>query len=129
MRIFGLIILTISIFSFSTSKNLYNSVNIQSSNEKIISLKTESNIIIDEISDFHTTAQLKYIKDPKPENIFLYAHGNEDLSRPKGNKLDFSKDVADSSSYVLQYSSSQHFENDKTKIIKDLKNKIYYLKI
>ena len=128
MKIFEIIILTISIFSFSTSKKLFNSVNIQSSNEKIISLKTESNIIIDEISDFHTPAQLKYIKDPKPENIFLYAHGNEDLSRPKGNKLDFSKDVEDSSSYVLQYSSSQHFENDKTKTIKDLKNKIYYLK-
>ena len=128
MKIFEIIILSISIFSFSTSKKLFNSVNIQSSNEKIISLKTESNIIIDEISDFHTPAQLKYIKDPKPENIFLYAHGNEDLSRPKGNKLDFSKDVEDSSSYVLQYSSSQHFENDKTKTIKDLKNKIYYLK-
>ena len=129
MNIFGIIILAISLISPLSSKKLFNnSFNFLSSKEKLFSLKVESNIIIDEISDFHTPAQLKYIKDPKPENIFLYAHGNEDLSRPKGNKLDFSQDVADSSSYVLQYSSSQHFENDKTKTIKDLKNKIYYLK-
>ena len=128
MKTFEIIILIISIFSFITSKNLLNSDNIHSSNEKIISLKTESNIIKDEISDFHTPEQLKYLKDPKPENINLYAHGDKDLSRPKGNKLDFSKDVADSSSYVLQYSSSQNFETEKSKTIKDLKSKIYYLK-
>ena len=129
MNIFGIIIIAISLISPLSSKKLFNnSFNFLSSKEKLFSLKSESNVIVDEISDFHTPAQLKYIKDPKPENIFLYAHGNQDLSRPKGNKLDFSKDVADSSSYVLQYSSSQHFESDKTKTIKDLKNKIYYLK-
>ena len=128
MKTFGTIVLIISIFTSIISKNLVDSDNIQSLNEKFISLKTESNIIVDEISDFHTTQQLKYIKDEKPENINLYAHGDKDLSRPKGNKLDFSNDVADSSSYVLQYSSSQHFESDKSKTIKNLKNKIYYLK-
>ena len=101
MKTFGTIVLIISIFTSIISKNLVDSDNIQSLNEKFISLKTESNIIVDEISDFHTTQQLKYIKDEKPENINLYAHGDKDLSRPKGNKLDFSNDVADSSSYVL----------------------------
>ena len=128
MKTFGTIVLVISIFASTISKNIVDSVNIQSSDEKFISLKTESNIIVDEISDFHTTEQLRYIKDEKPENIDKYAPGNKDLSRPKGNKLDFSKDIPDSSSYVLQYSSSQHFENDKSKTIKDLKSKIYYLK-
>ena len=128
MKAFGTIILFISIFAFTISKNIVDSVNIQSSNEKFISLKTEPNIIVDEISDFHTPEQLKYIKDEKPENIDKYAHGNKDLSRPKGNKLDFSNDVGDSSSYVLQYSSSQHFESDKSKTIINLKSKIYYLK-
>ena len=128
MKAFGTIILVISIFASTISKNIVESVNIQSSNEKFISLKTESNIIVDEISDFHTPEQLKYIKDEKPENIDKYAHGNKDLSRPKGNKLDFSNDAPDSSSYVLQYSSSQHFETDKSKTIVNLKSKIYYLK-
>ena len=128
MNAFGTIVLVISIFASTISKNIVDPVNIQSSNEKIILLKTESNIVVDEISDFHTPEQLKYIKDEKPENIDKYAHGNKDLSRPKGNKLDFSNDVGDYPSYVLQYSSSQHFESDKSKTIINLKSKVYYLK-
>jgi len=128
MKAFGVIVLVISIFASIISKNIVDSVNDQLLNEKFISLKTESNIIVDQISDFHTPEQLKFIKDEKPENINLYAHGKKDLSRPKGNKLDFSNDIGDSPTYVLQYSSSQHFESDKSKTIKDLKSKVYYLK-
>ena len=127
MKTFGTFVLVIRIFAFTVSINIVDSENFQSSNEKFIPLKNESNIIVDEISDFHTPEQLKYIKDENPENIYLYASGNKDLSRPKGNKLDFSNDVPDSPSYVLQYSSSQYFENNKSKTI-NLKKKTYYLK-
>ena len=86
--------------------------------------------ITDEIpsNDFHTLLQYKYIIDENPENIFNYAYGVEDLSRPKGNELDFSDSVKDSNSYVLQISSSNNFDNSNTYIIKNLTEKKYILK-
>ena len=80
-------------------------------------------------NDFHTLLQYEYLTDKNIENIFSYAKGVQDLSRPKGNILDFSESVKElSSSYVIQISSSENFKTEDTKIIKDLKEKRYILK-
>ena len=80
-------------------------------------------------NDFHTSLQFKYILDEKPENIFNYATGNKDLSRPKGNILDFSDSInITSSSYIIQISSSYYFDSPDTIIIYNLKEKQYILK-
>ena len=78
-------------------------------------------------NDFHTFLQYQYLKD-KTENISNYARGVEDLSRPKGNILDFSDSVKDSLLYILQISSSVNFDTSDTKIIRDLKEKQYIIK-
>ena len=79
-------------------------------------------------NDFHTLLQYKFIID-EPENVFNYASGIEDLSRPKGNLLDFSEDIKDiSDSYVIQISSSEAFDTSDTKIINNLKEKKYIIK-
>ena len=65
----------------------------------------------------------------EPENVFNYASGIEDLSRPKGNLLDFSEDIRDiSDSYVIQIYSSEAFDTSDTKIINNLKEKKYIIK-
>ena len=80
-------------------------------------------------NDFHTALQYKYIKDENPGNILNYANGVEDLSRPKGNILNFSDSLKENSySYIIQISSSRNFDSPDTKIIKDLKEKKYVLK-
>ena len=80
-------------------------------------------------NDFHTLLQYEYLTDENLENIFSYARGVQDLSRPKGNILDFSDTLKElSSSYVIQISSSEHFNTEDTKIIKDLKEKRYIIK-
>ena len=80
-------------------------------------------------NDFHSLLQYKYILDENPANIFNYATGVRDLSRPKGNLLDFSDSIDfSSSSYVIQISSSQDFDSSDTKIIKNLKEKSYKIK-
>ena len=57
--------------------------------------------------DFHTLTQYKYILD-NPENILNYIIANEDLSRPRGNLLDFSNSIEVSSfTYVIEISSSK----------------------
>ena len=79
-------------------------------------------------NDFHTLIQYKYILD-SPENIFNYAMGNKDLSRPKGNLLDFSDSIKDiSSTYIIEISSSKNFDTLDTKIIRGLKEKNYIIK-
>ena len=79
-------------------------------------------------NDFHTLLQYKFIMD-EPENVFNYASGIEDLSRPKLNLLDFSEDIRDiSDSYVIQISSSEAFDTSDTKIINNLKEKKYIIK-
>jgi len=77
MKAFGSIVLVISIFTSTISKNIVDSINDQLLNEKFILLKRETNIIVDQISDFHTPEQLKFIKDEKPENINLFAQGKK----------------------------------------------------
>ena len=86
---------------------------------------------IDEIpsNDFHTLLQYNYIKDENPENIAKYAIGVSNLSRPKGNILNFADSLKeDSDSYVIQISSSRTFTSSDTKIIENLKEKNYTLK-
>ena len=79
-------------------------------------------------NDFHTLLQYNYIIDNDPGNILSYANGFEDLSRPKGNILNFRDSVKEiSDSYVIQISSSENFDSSDTKIVK-LKEKKYILK-
>ena len=79
-------------------------------------------------NDFHTLLQYKYITDNNPENIFNYANGVYDLSRPKGNILDFSDTIKEYAyNYILQISSSKNFDTSDTKIINS-KIKKYILK-
>ena len=79
-------------------------------------------------NDFHTLLQYNYIIENDPEKILNYANGIEDLSRPKGNILNFADSVKEiSDSYVIQISSSENFDSSDTKIIK-LKEKKYILK-
>ena len=80
-------------------------------------------------NDFHTSLQYKYILDEKPENIFNYATGNKDKSRPKGNIFNFSDSInISSSSYIIQISSSIYFDSSDTKIIQNLNETKYILK-
>lgn len=74
-------------------------------------------------NDFHTELQYNYITDSNPENIFNYATGVQDLSRPRGNTLDLSDKLADASSYVIQYSDSQQFDSSATRTVTNLTSK------
>ena len=80
--------------------------------------------------DFHSLPQYQYITSDNedPDNIYNFADGVFDLSRPRGNILDFSDSVKDSNSYVIQISSSKNFDESKTKIYKDLTQKKYIIK-
>ena len=80
-------------------------------------------------NDFHTLLQYQYILEEDPANILNYATGNKDLSRPKGNILDFSDSInIPSNSYIIQISSSYDFDSPDTKIIRNLNEKKYILK-
>ena len=80
-------------------------------------------------NDFHTSLQYSYIIDENPENIFDYVQGDKNISMPEGNVLDFSLSLnISSSSYIVQISSSIHFDSPDTKIIKNLTKKKYILK-
>ena len=80
-------------------------------------------------NDFHTSLQFRYLTDENVENIFSYATGSKDLSRPQGNILNFTDSITESSnSYIIQISSSLYFNTPDTKIIKDLKEKYYTIK-
>ena len=121
---------TITIKSFSNNKigspNI-DYINFESKKIEEIPFEPE----IDEIpsDDFHTLLQYNYIIDENPENILNYAVGVEDLSRPKGNILNFDDSIKeDSDSYVIQISSSINFTSLDTKIIKNLKEKKYIIK-
>ena len=80
-------------------------------------------------NDFHTKSQYRYITDEIPENVNNYAYGQDDLSRPRGNLLDFSDSIKENSDYyVIQISSSEKFDSSNTKIIKELREKRYTIK-
>jgi hypothetical protein len=54
-------------------------------------------------NDFHTLLQYSYIMDKNPENIFNYAQGDQNISLPEGNILEFSDRLnISSSSYIIQ---------------------------
>ena len=80
-------------------------------------------------NDFHSSLQYKYLMDENLENIFSYAKGTSDLSRPDGNILNFTDSIKESSnSYIIQISSSLYFDTPDTKIITNLKEKQYKIK-
>ena len=81
-------------------------------------------------NDFHTLLQYRYITDEIPENVINYAYGQQDLSRPRGNILDFSDSIEENSDYyVIQISSSEDFDSSSdTKIINNLTEKHYIIK-
>jgi hypothetical protein len=91
----------------------------------------ETQIIFDRkpSNDFHTLLQYSYIMDKNPENIFNYAQGDQNISLPEGNILEFSDRLnISSSSYIIQISSSIKFDSPDTKIIENLTEKKYILK-
>ena len=49
------------------------------------------------INDFHTFLQYQYIKESDPLKIWKYVDGNYELSKPRGNILDFSDSIKDNS--------------------------------
>ena len=79
-------------------------------------------------NDFHTFLQYLYITD-EPGIIQYYVGGIEDLSRPKGNLLDFSDSIKENSdSYIIQISSSEYFNTSETKTIENLNKTQYIIK-
>ena len=65
--------------------------------------------------DFHTDLQYSYLMDPVIENVYAYAHGVEDLSKPKGIVCDFSGDgVGPAQAYVIQRASAADFSDAVT---------------
>ena len=78
-------------------------------------------------NDFHTFLQYQYIIDPDPTQIYKYVSGDIDLSRPRGNILDFTNSIKDfSESYILEISESKDFSNSYK--ITNLPEKKYTLK-
>ena len=88
-------------------------------------------------NDFHTELQYQYIITSDATDIYKYASGGAELSKPKGNVLDFSDSIEDiSDSYILEISERENFLKSnkiynikETKyIVKNLKlgQKIYY---
>ena len=113
----------------------YGSPNIDYIDFKSFEIKNEEEDI--PINDFHTYLQYLYINDSDPTNIYKYAQGIYEISKPKGNILDFSDSIIDDSdSYIIEISEKSNFENSqkifnlkqKNYIIKNLKlgQKIYY---
>ena len=98
---------------------------------KIVKENEELDIDMDEkpLNDFHTLLQYRYIIDENPANIFNYAQGDKNISKPQGNILDFSDSLnISSSSYIIQISSSINFDTQDTIIIRNLNEKEYILK-
>ena len=91
-----------------------------------INKQPEPEIIIPP-NDFHTVFQYLYINDPDPINIYKYADGNYELSKPKGNILDFSDSINITfDSYIIEFSENINFENSKK--VFNLPEKKYNLK-
>lgn len=81
-------------------------------------------------NDFHTQLQYNYLNDPNLENVKAYANGVAELSRPNAIALDFSEDVADSSTYVVQYADNAEFTNAVTVSgLSEKKYGVYNLKL
>ena len=78
-------------------------------------------------NDFHTYYQYLYINDSDPKNIYKYAQGIYDLSKPRGNILDFSHSInIESKTYIIEISENYNFSQSKK--IFNLKEKKYNIK-
>ena len=65
-------------------------------------------------NDFHTPLQYSYLNDPNLENVASYAKGVAELSRPNAIILDFSEDVEDAATYIVQYADNADFKDSVT---------------
>ena len=73
-------------------------------------------------NDFRTDQQYSYLTDPDVGNVFAYARGAEQLSRPEGIVCDFSGDgIGEAETYVIQKASSADFADAVT--VKGLRGK------
>ena len=88
-------------------------------------------------NDFHTYLQYSYLNDSDSRNIFKYAQGIYDLTKPRGNILDFSNSInITSESYIIEISENSNFAQsqkifnltEKKYTIKNLKlgQKVFY---
>ena len=64
-------------------------------------------------NDFRTDLQYSYVMDDVT-NVYAYAHGVEQLSLPRGVICDFSEEVDEADSYVIQYASDADFSDAVT---------------
>ena len=78
-------------------------------------------------NDFHTYYQYLYINDSDPKNIYKYAQGIYDLTKPRGNILDFSNSInIESEIYIIEIAEKYNFSQSKK--IFNLKEKKYNIK-
>ena len=78
-------------------------------------------------NDFHTYYQYLYINDSDPKNIYKYAQGIYDLTKPRGNILDFSHSInIESETYIIEIAEKYNFSQSKK--IFNLKEKKYNIK-
>jgi len=78
-------------------------------------------------NDFHTYYQYLYINDSDPKNIYKYAQGIYDLTKPRGNILDFSNSInIESETYIIEIAENYNFSQSKK--IFNLKEKKYNIK-
>lgn len=81
--------------------------------------KLEGELPKEEISpdnDIHTTLQYKYLNDENITNVYAYANGVSELSRPKAIVCDFSSDkgIGESLTYIIQKSTTADFADPIT---------------
>ena len=67
-------------------------------------------------NDIHTTLQYKYLNDENITNVYAYANGVSELSRPKAIVCDFSSDegIGEGTEYIIQKSATADFEHPIT---------------
>ena len=97
--------------------------------------KLEGELPKEEISpynDIHTTLQYKYLNDENITNVYTYANGVSELSRPKAIVCDFSADkgIGESSTYIIQKSTTADFADPITVTgLTEKKYEFYNLKL
>ena len=77
--------------------------------------------------DIHTERMLNYLADPDAANVFEYAKGAKDYSKPEKLVCDFSQDegIGESETYVFQKSADEAFTDPLT--VTGLEKKEYEL--
>ena len=80
-------------------------------------------------NDFHTPVQYAYIRDEDCRNVFDYAKGVIELSRPAAINLDYSY-LGKSATYAVEYADNRNFTNSvKVKDLKTTQYGVYNLKL